>query len=119
MGAALLLAAACASAPGSSAGDQQGSAPSSRDVLAASQLQESAAANLYEAIHQLRPDLLTGHHLGTPDLYVDNVRQVSGLERLKQIPVVTVVEVRYLSATAARALPGAQSEAGALVVTLK
>ncbi len=120
LGAALAFAAACASAPkGAAAGEQQGSAPSSRDVLAASQLEESAAPNLYDAIRQLRPELLTGRRLGVPDVYVDNVRQLAGLERLKQIAVVSVAEVRYLSATAARSLPGAQSEAGALVITLK
>ena len=126
----LALAAGCATASGGGGGgggaasggapaaEQSGTA-SSRDVLTAEQLRQSAGANLYDAIKELRPELLSGHHLGTPDVYVDNVRQSTGMDRVKRIAVASVVEVRYVPPSAARLLPGEVSDAGALVVTLK
>lgn len=120
---ALALTLACASAPGGGASGGGGSAPqgrtSSRDVLDAAGLQGSSAANLYEAIQQLRPEMLTAHHLGVPDVYIGRVKQSRGLERLKELTTTAVAEVRYLPYSAAQSLPGEQSEAGALVVTLK
>ena len=117
----LALASACAttSSGGGGAHLQGEGETSTRDVLAAERLGASTASNLYEAIQQLRPELLSGHHLGTPDVYIGDVRQPTGLDRLKQLAVVAVAEVRYLPYAAARSLPGAQSEAGALVVTMK
>lgn len=121
---ALALTSACASASGGGAsGGAAGSAPSgqtsSRDILDATGLQASSASNLYEAIQQLRPELLNAHHLGVPDVYIGRVKQSRGLERLKELTTTAVAEVRYLPYSAAQSLPGEQSEAGALVVTLK
>lgn len=116
---------ACASASGGTGGAARDGAASSsassasKDVLTAERLQSVAAENLHDAIARLEPEFLTGRRLGTPDVYIDDVRQHAGPTRLKQVPVASVAEVRYLSATAARKLPGAQSQGGALVVTLK
>ncbi len=117
------LGAGCASTSGGAAAGasdaQQSGELSSRDALTAEQLQQSTGANLYDAIQQLRPEMLNGHHLGTPDVYVDNVRQSTGMERIRQLTVASVVEVHYLGPSKARVLPGEVSDAGALVVTLK
>ncbi len=115
----LALGAACATASGGTAGAGQDDPPAARDVLDAAGLEGSAASNLYDAIQQLRPEMLSGHHLGVPDVYIGAVKQSAGLDRLKQLTVGTVAEVRYLPYAKARALPGEQSEAGALVVTLR
>ena len=119
---AMAAASGCATASGGAAagaGAQQSGDASSRDALTADQLRQSTGTNLFDAIQQLRPELLNGHHLGTPDVYVDNVRQSTGMDRLRQLTVASVVEVHYVGPSKARLLPGEVSDAGALVVTLK
>lgn len=112
------LAAACATAGGRAGADSARGA-STYDVLVGSDLEAAPASNLYEAIRQLRPEILTGHRRGAPDVYIGAARQPSGLERLKQLPVSTVAEVRYVAYEHARSLAGVQSRAGAIVVTLQ
>lgn len=96
-----------------------GSGTSSRDALTGDDLMNTAAANVYDAIHTLRPEMLTGHGLGAPDVYIRELREPKGVERLREIPLAQVQQVQYLKPEDARGLSGQQSQGGALVVTLR
>jgi hypothetical protein len=120
------LAMACASgAKGSGAaasatsGDSVSSSTSSRDALTGDELMNTPASNAYDAIHTLRPEMLTGHGLGAPDVYIRDLREPKGVERLREIPLSQVQRVQYLKPEDARSLSGQQSQGGALVVTLR
>lgn len=95
------------------------SSTSSRDMLTGDELMNTAATNLYDALHTLRPEMLTGHGLGAPDVYVRDMRESKGVERLREIPLAQVQLVKYLKPEDARGLSGQQSQGGALVVTLR
>jgi hypothetical protein len=107
---------AAASATSDSA---SGSRTSSRDMLTGDQLMNTAGENAYDAIHTLRPEMLTGHGLGAPDVYIRDLREPKGVERLKEIPLAQVQQVQYLKPEDARSLSGQQSQGGALLVTLR
>lgn len=92
---------------------------SSRDMLTGDQLMNTAGANAYDAIQTLRPEMLTGHGLGAPDVYIRELREPKGVERLKEIPLAQVQQVQYLKPEDARSLRGQQSQGGALLVTLR
>ena len=79
----------------------------------------TAGSNLYDAIRTLRPEMLTGHGLGAPDVYVRDLREPKGVERLREIPIGQVQHVQYVKPEDARSLSGQQSQGGALVVTLR
>lgn len=96
-----------------------GSSTSSRDVLTGEELMNTAATNLYDALHTLRPEMLSGHGLGAPDVYVRDLRESKGVERLKEIPLSQVQQVKYLKPEDARDMSGQQSQGGALVVALR
>jgi hypothetical protein len=96
-----------------------GSRTSSRDMLTGDQLMNTAGENAYDAIHTLRPEMLTGHGLGAPDVYIRDLREPKGVERLKEIPLAQVQQVQYLKPEDARSLSGQQSQGGALLVTLR
>ena len=100
-------------------GDTAPSSASSRDALTGEELMNTAATNLFDALHTLRPEMLTGHGLGAPDVYVRDLREPKGVERLREIPLSQVQQVRYLKPEDARGLSGQQSQGGALVVTLR
>jgi hypothetical protein len=117
---------ACATGgTGSSAGasatsdSTAGSNTSSRDALTGDELMNTPASNAYDAIHTLRPEMLTGHGLGAPDVYIRDLREPKGVERLREIPLSQVQRVQYLKPEDARSLSGQQSQGGALVVTLR
>jgi len=95
------------------------SGTSSRDALTADDLMNTAAANVYDAIHTLRPEMLTGHGLGAPDVYIRDLREPKGVERLREIPLAQVQQVQYVKPEDARSLSGQQSQGGALLVTLR
>ena len=65
-------------------------------MLTGDQLMNTAGANAYDAIHTLRPEMLTGHGLGAPDVYIRDLREPKGVERLKEIPLAQVQQVQYL-----------------------
>lgn len=123
LGSALLAACATSGSGGAAGGvpasDDVAANSSSRNVLTAEQLGNTAASNVYDAIRTLRPELLTGRGLGAPDVYIRGARETRGLDRLKEIPVTQVDRVEYLRLEAARDLAGQQSQGGALVLTLK
>lgn len=108
-----------AAAPSTSDSTTSSSSTSSRDVLTAKELMNTAGQNAYDAIHTLRPEMLTGHGLGAPDVYIRDLREPKGVERLREIPLSQVQTVQYLKPEDARSLSGQQSQGGALVVTLK
>jgi len=95
------------------------SSTSSRDALTGDALMNTAATNLYDALQTLRPEMLTGHGLGAPDVYIRDMREPKGVERLREIPLSQVQLVQYLKPESARSLSGQQSQGGALVVTLR
>jgi hypothetical protein len=127
-----VMATACALAMACTTGGQGGGAAesakpdnsksestSSRDVLTSEEMTNTAASNLYDAMHTLRPEMLTGHGLGAPDVYIRDLREPKGVERLREIPLTQVQQVQYLKPEDARGLSGQQSQGGALVVTLR
>ena len=126
---AVALAMACKSGGGSEseasaspkpeASAKASSNSSSRDALTGDEMMNTAATNVFDALHTRRPEMLTGHGLGAPDVYVRDLREPKGVDRLREIPVAQVQEVRYVKPEDARTLRGQQSQGGALVVTLK
>lgn len=99
--------------------DTTSSGTSSRDALTGDELMNTAASNVYDALNTLRPEMLTGHGLGAPDVYIRDLREPKGVERLREIPISQVQQVRYVKPEDARSLSGQQSQGGALVVTLR
>ncbi len=92
---------------------------SGRETFSAEQLSSTAAANVFDALTTLKPEILNGRGRGTPDVYVGAVKQQTGLDRLKELSLVAVSEVTYLRYDQARNLTDAQSPGGAIVVTLR
>jgi len=95
------------------------SGTSSRDALTGEDLMNTAAANVYDAINTLRPEMLTGHGLGAPDVYIRDLREPKGVERLREIPLSQVQAVQYVKPEDALSLSGQQSQGGALLVTMR
>jgi hypothetical protein len=95
------------------------SSTSNRDALTGDELMNTPASNAYDAIYTLRPEMLTGHGLGAPDVYIRDLREPKGVERLREIPLSQVQKVQYVKPEDARSLSGQQSQGGALVVTLR
>jgi|GEM_PF-5041245 hypothetical protein len=95
------------------------SGTSSRDALTGDDLMNTAAANVYDAINTLRPEMLTGHGLGAPDVYIRDLREPKGVERLREIPLSQVQAVQYVKPEDAHSLSGQQSQGGALLVTMR
>ena len=63
--------------------------------------------------------MLTGHGLGAPNVYIRDMREPKGVERLREIALSQVQQIRYVKPEDARSLSGQQSQGGALVVTLR
>lgn len=89
-----LLATACATATKSSG---SGAGGSDRNVLTTAQIDESGLPNAYELVSRLRRawlrnDPVTG---GPVTVYMDD-REVGGAEKLREIPAVTVAELRLV-----------------------
>ena len=95
----------------------------SADVLAHAEIQTARVDDAYEAVVRFRPEFLSRRSMAavadqttiTPVVYVNGVRQGSA-EVLRSIPARTVVEIRYLSATAASSQFGPYHAAGVLAV---
>ena len=110
-----------ACAPATTAGG--GSVSHDREVVTAAELASTKATNLYDALHQLRPEYFTARgvssiRLGTPDLptvYLDRT-QLGDLESLRNIDIAIVKEVRRLTPREATIRLGTDSPGGALLV---
>lgn len=118
------LLAACASSHHTAAGSGTTSTSSTkgssgRETFSAEQLTSTAAANVFDALTTLKPDVLTGRGRGAPDVYVGAVKQQAGIDRLKEISLSGVHDVTYLRYDKARSLTDAQSTGGAIVVTMQ
>ncbi len=108
--------AATTSVPASSS---RASSSSGRETFSADQLSSTAAANVFDALTTLKPEVLTGRGRGAPDVYVGTVKQQTGLDRLKELSLSSVSEVTYLRYDQAQSLTDARSPGGAIVVTLR
>lgn len=106
-------------ATGASPSGATASGSSGRETFSAQQLSSTAAANVYDALAALKPEVLTGRGRGAPDVYIGAVKQPTGLDRLKELSLFAVIEVSYLRYDQARNLSDAQSAGGAIVVTLR
>jgi hypothetical protein len=93
------------------------------DVITAPELSRSGAANAYDAIHRVRPEMLRSRDGGSlmffqprsPLVAVDD-SLVGGLEVLRGMPVGEVARIEYLSASKTARLYGLESRDGILVV---
>lgn len=76
-----------------------------------------------ELLRRLRPEFLTTHGIPNPRdaaetyamVYLDGIR-LGGLETLQDIPVSTILEIRYLRSTAAAELVGKNFRGGVIAV---
>ena len=89
-----LLATGCATATKSSG---SGAGDSDRNVLTTAQIEESGLPNAYELVSRLRRawlrnDPVTG---GPVTVYMDD-REIGGAEKLREIPSVTIAELRLV-----------------------
>jgi hypothetical protein len=121
---AVCLLASCASSHHAAAGSGSTSPSASKDssgreTFSAEQLTSTAAANVFDALTTLKPEVLTGRGRGAPDVYIGAVKQQAGLDRLKAISLSGVHDVTYLRYDQARTLTDAQSTGGAIVVTMQ
>lgn len=96
-----------------------------RDVITREEIQASPhrQVDLYQAVRGLRPHFLappTGNRTRTfpTALYIDGIRQQSGLRTLATIPASEVDRVEYLDPTRAESQYGSTAAGGAVLVTL-
>jgi hypothetical protein len=95
----------------------------SSDVLGFAEIQTVRVNNAHEAVVRFRPEFLRRHGspasadpaAGYPTVYLDGVRQGSP-DLLRSIPIAAVLEIRYLSASAASDQFGPFNPGGVLAV---
>jgi hypothetical protein len=100
---------------------QSGPAPRSSSVLSETQIANTYAATAYEVVARLRPTALrvTGGKIFEPTVYLDGLR-MGGLGELRRIPAIGLTQIRFLSASEAFGLYGAdQRNGGAIVLITK
>ena len=93
------------------------------NVITAPELSRSGAANAYDAIRRIRPEMLRSRDAGglmffqprSPLVAVDD-SLVGGLEVLRGMPVGEVARIEYLNASKTARLYGLESRDGILVV---
>lgn len=110
------LGVACAS------GGQSEGTSRSRDVITLEEIQEANSSDPYEAVRRLRSSWLRTRSPGVesevsgmPIVYVDNVR-LGDIEMLRSVPILTVVEIRRISASDATTRWGTGFPNGAIEV---
>lgn len=97
--------------------------PRDPNVITAPELSRSRAANTYDAIRHIRPELLRSREPGSllfftprrPAVAVDNTL-VGGVEVLRAIPINQVARIEYLSAWEAAKRYGSGFENGIVLV---
>jgi len=117
---------ACKSAGGGSAGTEARPATyQDRNLITQDELQRTSASNLFDAIRSLRPlwlrqspTIIRQGSEGTVLVYLDGV-QYGDPSTLRQISLLTVQEVRFLSASEAQARYGTQDLHGVIAVTTR
>ena len=93
------------------------------NVITAPELSRSRATNAYDAIRQIRPELLRTRDPGSlayfktnrPAVAVDNTL-VGGVEVLRAMPLDTVARIEYVSAWKAVKRYGLSSENGIMLI---
>ncbi len=128
----LLANSACASggaAPGAAPNDAMAPQPrGDRNLVGGEEIRRTNAADLYDALRQLRPGVFLSRGKNTPQegaigtaplpiVYVDGVMK-GDVSALHQVQIGTVREVRILSGTEATQRFGTGHVAGALLVSL-
>ena len=122
----MAIATACKSAGGASPGTEAHPATyQDRNLITQDELQRTSAQNLFDAIRSLRPQWLRQSPTvirqgseGTVLVYLDGV-QYGDPSMLRQISLLTVQEVRFLSASEAQARYGTQDLHGVIAVTTR
>jgi len=106
------LATACASG-----GQQAGPSRSSRDVITAEELQTIDVSDAYAAIQRLRNTWLRPRTTsGSPiAVFIDGVR-AGEVDRLRQIPIITIRELRFIDPSDATTRWGTGYTNGAIMV---
>ena len=124
--------AACAGGTGSTSSQDPAPARRDRNLITAEELATETSTNVYDAIRHLRPEMLVQRggaqatatitpSANAPDagqitVYMNNTKMNGGLNSLKEIPLSSIKEVRYLSATDATQAFGTGNTAGAIVL---
>jgi hypothetical protein len=96
-----------------------------RHLIGPQELQRVDGTTALEAVRQLRPEFLRGHarsrQTGQPNrpaVYI-NTRHEGGVDVLGTIPLVSVVEIRYLDPVMAKGLFGSYCSCEAGVIQLR
>jgi hypothetical protein len=89
-----------------------------QDTIVAADLVATTSTTLYDAVHEVRPDMLTGHGRGTPEVYVGAMQQPNGMARLRQLRPNQISKIIYLKPVDAERALGVHADAGVLVVTM-
>jgi hypothetical protein len=94
-------------------------------VITQEELEASMATNALEAIQRLRPNFLSTRGPGTINavdegiiVYANGIR-LGGTDTLRDLPVVEIKEIRYMSAADATQRFGTGHSHGAILITRK
>jgi hypothetical protein len=123
LAAALLATTACATSQ-SGTGGTPSPASASRTVdrtrITAEEIEASKLATPYDVVDRLRRqwwrDPLTREEVS---VYLDNQRLPNGREALRELPLVDVAELQYLTGEQAQARWGQEARGGAIIVVRK
>jgi hypothetical protein len=122
--AVLTSTASCASSPASGASESTPAAPRNPNVLTAAEIASRGTSDgtAYDIIHRLRPNFLnfrgvagTTASSGTTHVSLDG-GSLSDISLLRSIPVGTIAEVRFLSASDAAQRFGTSAGSGAVIL---
>jgi hypothetical protein len=128
---ALAFTAGCASSSSSSTSSTSGATRTRRgpaDFIPESELSTSSASNAYQAIEMLRPQMLVGRGINSPNdqtgetsrprAYVDEV-PVGSLDQLRSVPITQIKEIRFINARDATTRWGTGHMGGVILVTTR
>jgi hypothetical protein len=121
------LGAGCASPPSSTGanGATPVAARRTGPVITQEELEGSMATNALDAIQRLRPNFLSTRGPGTINavdegiiVYANGIR-LGGIDTLRDVPLVDIKEIRYMSAADATQRFGTGHSHGAILITRK
>lgn len=115
---AVLILAVFGGACATTGGAGGSSAAGDRDLLTTEQIEAAALPNAYELVNRLRRAWLRGDPVtgGPVSVYMED-RELGGAEALREIPAVTVAELRLVSNEAA-VMRWSPSIAGSVIVVV-
>ena len=120
----ILLTAVCVVVGGCSSPGRQASAPATRNVITADEIARVNAATALEAIQRLQPAMLTKHR-GPSSLHLEDQAQITvyldgtrfgGVGSLSMIEAMSILEIRFLSASEATFRYGTGNSGGAIEI---